>query len=51
MGNLEWEGVYGTPHGDWAGEDVCLTRDGGVLVANDCGKFGFTKIEPFLDPK
>jgi hypothetical protein len=30
MGNLEWEGVYGTPHGDWAGEDVCLTRDGEI---------------------
>lgn len=50
-GNLEWEGIYGTPRGDWAGEDVCLTRDGGALVANDCGEFGFTKIEPFLNPK
>ena len=50
-GNLEWEGIYGTRRGDWAGEDVCLTRDGGALVANDCGAFGFTKIKPFLDPK
>ena len=49
-GNLEWEGIYGARRGDWAGEDVCLTRDGGALVANDCGQFGFTKIKPFLDP-
>jgi hypothetical protein len=48
-GKLEWEGIYGIRHGDWAGEDVCLTRDGGALVANDCGAFGFTKIKPFLD--
>lgn len=44
-GNLVWEAVYGTPNGDWAGEDVCLTSDGGVLVANDCGAFGFTKMK------
>ena len=49
-GNLEWEGIFGGRRGDWAGEDVCLTRDGGALVANDCGQFGFTKIKPFLDP-
>ncbi len=47
-GSLEWEGVYGAEDGDWAGEDVCMTADGGALVANDCGAFGFTKIEPFL---
>lgn len=47
-GNTQWEGVYGNPEVDWAGEDVCVTRDGGALVANDCGAFGFTKIEPFL---
>ena len=47
-GNKQWEGVYGNPEVDWAGEDVCVTRDGGALVANDCGAFGFTKIEPFL---
>ncbi len=46
-GNLDWQGIYGTSRGDWAGEDVCLTQDGGALVANDCGKFGFTKISPF----
>ena len=43
-GNLEWEGVYGSGDSDWAGEDVCITRDGGALVANDCGAFGFTRI-------
>lgn len=47
-GRLEWEGVYGSREEDWAGEDVCITADGGVLVANDCGAFGFTKISPFL---
>jgi hypothetical protein len=47
-GKLEWEGIYGTRRGDWAGEDVCLTRDGGAIVANDCGQFGFTKVKPFL---
>jgi len=47
-GRLEWEGIYGSREGDWAGEDVCMTADGGALVANDCGAFGFTKISPFL---
>ncbi|MHC4256338.1 MAG: phage tail protein, partial [Planctomycetota bacterium] len=48
-GTLEWEGLYGGT-GDWAGEDVCITSDGGALIANDCGAFGFTKIEPFGAP-
>lgn len=48
MGNLQWEGVYGSFENDWAGEDVCITADGGALVANDCGAFGFTKISPFI---
>lgn len=47
-GKLEWQGVYGSKDRDWAGEDICITQDGGALVANDCGAFGFTKIEPFL---
>jgi hypothetical protein len=47
-GNLQWEGVYGSFENDWAGEDVCITADGGALVANDCGAFGFTKISPFI---
>ena len=49
LGNLEWEGVYGSTENDWAGEDVCLTVDGGALVANDCGAFGFTKLSSFLN--
>ena len=48
MGNLQWEGVYGSFENDWAGEDVCITADGGALVANDCGAFGFTKLSSFL---
>lgn len=48
QGNLEWEGIYGDKETDWAGEDVCITRDGGALIANDCGAFGFTKVAPFL---
>ena len=48
-GTLEWEGLYGG-EGDWAGEDICMTSDGGALIANDCGAFGFTKIEPFGAP-
>ena len=47
-GNLQWQGVYGSLENDWAGEDVCITADGGALVANDCGSFGFTKISPFI---
>ena len=47
-GNLQWEGVYGSTENDWAGEDVCITADGGALVANDCGAFGFTKISSFI---
>lgn len=43
-GNLKWEGIYGSPSSDWAGEDICLTEDGGAVIANDCGAFGFTKI-------
>ena len=39
------EGVYGSRESDWAGEDVCITRDGGALVANDCGAFGFSGLE------
>jgi hypothetical protein len=47
-GSLEWEGIYGSREADWAGEDLCITKDGGALVANDCGAFGFMKISPFL---
>ena len=48
-GTLQWEGLYADldlwgEKGDNAGEDVCITSDGGYLVANDVGGFGFTKI-------
>ena len=48
-GTLQWEGLYADldlwgEEGDNAGEDVCVTSDGGYLVANDVGGFGFTKI-------
>ena len=46
-GTCEWEGIYGKQGMDWAGEDICLTTDGGIMIANDCGAFGFTKIKSF----
>jgi uncharacterized repeat protein (TIGR02543 family) len=51
QGTLLWEGLYADldlwgGEGDNAGEDVCVTSDGGYLVANDVGGFGFTKIKP-----
>ena len=47
LGNLEWQKTYGSPdREDWAGEDVALTSDGGVVVAVDNGQFGFLKIRP-----
>ena len=49
LGNLQWEGIYGSIENDWAGEDVCITSDGGMLVANDCGAFGFTKLSSTLN--
>ncbi len=48
-GKLEWEGIYGSDDSDWAGEDVCITQDGGALIANDCGAFGFTKVASFFN--
>ena len=42
-----WEGIYGKQGMDWAGEDICLTADGGIMIANDCGAFGFMKIKSF----
>ena len=47
-GTLEWEATFGPEEGgDWAGEDICLTSDGGAVVAVDNGNFGFLKIDPF----
>ena len=47
-GTLEWEATFGPEEGgDWAGEDICLTSDGGAVVAVDNGNFGFLKIDTF----
>ena len=50
-GDLQWEAIYGSPSADWAGEDICLTKDGGAVIANDCGAFGFTKIGGVYTPE
>ena len=47
-GNIEWQKTYGDVEGgDWAGEDIDLSTDGGAIVAVDNGSFGFLKISPF----
>ena len=47
-GTLEWQKTYHDEFGgDWAGEDVSLTLDGGLIVAVDNGQFGFLRIEAF----
>jgi hypothetical protein len=47
-GNVQWQKTYGdTEGGDWAGEDIDLTSDGGAIVAVDNGSFGFLKIATF----
>ena len=44
-GQLVWEATYaGEENGDWAGEDICLTSDGDIVVAVDNGEFGFLKL-------
>ena len=44
-GVLDWEATYGgSENGDWAGEDICLTSDGGAVIAVDNSQFGFLKI-------
>lgn len=46
-GNVQWQKTYGDAEGsDWAGEDIDLTADGGVIVAVDNGSFGFLKTVP-----
>ena len=47
LGSLEWEKTYNSNDGDWAGEDIDLTSDGGAIVAVDNGQFGFLKLNPF----
>jgi len=46
-GIVEWEKTYIGEQGDWAGEDIDLTTDGGAIIAVDNGQFGFLKIDPF----
>ena len=47
-GTLEWELTFGpSGGGDWAGEDICLSSDGGAVIAVDNGHFGFLKLTPF----
>ena len=47
-GNIEWQKTFGGGEGkDWAGEDIELTSDGGVIIAVDDGGFGFLKLNPF----
>ena len=50
-GNVQWEASYSSVdfglEGDWAAEDIALTRDGGAIIAIDNGQFGFLKIAPF----
>ena len=46
-GEINWEKTYGNAGSDWAGEDVDLTADGGLIVGVDDGSLGFLKIAPF----
>jgi hypothetical protein len=44
-GNLLWKATYPNPEGgDWAGEDIVLTKDGGALMAVDDGQFAFVQL-------
>jgi hypothetical protein len=46
-GSINWEKTYIGNEGNWAGEDIDLTADGGAIIAVDNGQFGFLKIDPF----
>ena len=46
-GSMEWQATYGDPEEDWAGEDLALTLDGGVIVAVDNAQFGFLKLPSY----
>ena len=46
-GEINWEKTYGNTGSNWAGEDVDLTADGGLIVGVDDGSLGFLKIAPF----
>ena len=46
-GEIDWEVTFAGEGGDdWAGEDICLTSDGGAVVAVDNSQFGFLKVSP-----
>ena len=48
MGELEWQKTYGGGKDiDWAGEDIDITSDGGLIIAVDNGDFGFLRLNPF----
>ena len=47
-GEIQWDKTYyRSDGGDWAGEAIDLTSDGGAIVAVDNSVFGFLKIAPF----
>jgi len=45
-GNVAWQNTY-AGEGDWAGEAIDLTADGGVIIGVDNGQFGFLKLGSF----
>lgn len=47
-GEIQWDKTYyRSDGGDWAGEAIDLTSDGGAIVAVDNSVFGFLKIATF----
>ena len=45
MGRSYGVQTYPNPeNGDWAGEDIVLTKDGGALMAVDDGQFTFVRL-------
>ena len=47
FGGLVWERTFGVDTEDWAGEDVKITRDEGIIVGVDNGGFGFLKLSHY----
>ena len=47
-GATEWEKTFGGGQGiNWAGEDIDITEDNGLIVGVDDGSFGFLKLDHF----
>ena len=44
---MVWERTYGVGSEDWAGEDVKITQDEGIVVGVDNGSFGFLKLSHY----